>query len=214
MPGLIFTTRRRPAEGNERPRKRRVLRQPVGGAAASKKHFFRRTKIPYPDKSRLFDRGFPGRAVYFTYKVTRWITRALFFAPLPGITFLNGFYVLNSNGGLLAYLYVSRAPCHPSGRHVTNHLSPLSCLSALPPSPRVLPSLPRYPYPPRHPRPVSAGRFFAVGTISLCQTGAGLICEAFAGTSRPRIIIKIPHTDTRPGLHPRRALPRADAHLP
>lgn len=75
---------------------------PVGAASASKKHFFRRTKIPYPDKSRLFDRGFPGRAVYFTYKVTRWITRVLFFARLPGITFLNGFYVLNSNGARFA----------------------------------------------------------------------------------------------------------------
>lgn len=50
----------------------------------------------------------------------------------------------------------------------------------------------------RHPRSVSAGRFFAVGTISLCQTGAGLICEAFAGTSRPRIIIKIPHRHPPP----------------
>lgn len=40
--------------------------------------FFHATKIPYNDKSWLFDRGFPDRAVYFTYKVTRWITRTIF----------------------------------------------------------------------------------------------------------------------------------------
>lgn len=71
----------------------------------------------------------------------------------------------------------------------------LSCLSALLRPPSCPPSAPRRL---RHPCSVSAGRFFAVGTISLCQTGAGLICEAFAGTSRPRIIIKIPHR--RPDL--------------
>lgn len=63
------------------------------GGRASKKHFyffhsffflfsflffFHATKIPYNDKSWLFDRGFPDRAVYFTYKVTRWITRTIF----------------------------------------------------------------------------------------------------------------------------------------
>lgn len=82
-------------------------------------------------------------------------------------------------------------------------------LSRVLPSPLLLPPPPRALVPlgaPASPRrvllqpsdtpcSVSAGRFFAVGTISLCQTGAGLICEAFAGTSRPRIIIKIPHTD-------------------
>lgn len=106
--------------------------------AALKKHFFRWTKIPYPDKSRLFDRGFPGRAVYFTYKVTRWITRALFFARLPGITFLNGFYVLNSNGVRFSRipLRTLRALCHPSDRYVTNYL----CLA--PSYPSRHPSLP------------------------------------------------------------------------
>jgi len=100
----------------------------VGDAAASKKHFFRRTKIPYPDKSRLFDRGFPGRAVYFTYKVTRWITRALFFARLPGITFLNGFYVLNSNGARFA-----RMPLRTHARPVPPLVLSLSRVLSHPP---------------------------------------------------------------------------------
>jgi len=188
---------------HKRQPKKRILRQSVGGAAASKKHFFRRTKIPYPDKSRLFDRGFPGRAVYFTYKVTRWITRALFFARLPGITFLNGFYVLNSNGARFARMPLrTHAPraTPPAGTlrtiSVSHPLIPLSTL--LPPSFATL-SLPS---PTTPPRSVSAGRFFAVGTISLCQTGAGLICEAFAGTSRPRIIIKIPHWRPPPFSRP------------
>lgn len=69
---LIFTKSRRDSL------EKRSSTARGGRMGASKKHFFRRTKIPYPDKSRLFDRGFPGRAVYFTYKVTRWITRTLF----------------------------------------------------------------------------------------------------------------------------------------
>jgi len=111
----------------------------VGDAAASKKHFFRRTKIPYPDKSRLFDRGFPGRAVYFTYKVTRWITRALFFARLPGITFLNGFYVLNSNGARFARMplrtHARPVPPLRPARYVLSLSRALSSPQPPPPSP-------------------------------------------------------------------------------
>lgn len=87
---------------------------------------------------------------------------------------------------------------HPLVSPSASSLPPLPPPSPPPPSPPpdtlLRPSPRRF----RHPRSVSAGRFFAVGTISLCQTGAGLICEAFAGTSRPRIIIKIPHRHPPP----------------
>lgn len=100
---------------------------------------------------------------------------------------------------LLACLYVPTRPVPPlrPARYVLSLSRTLSSLSTpseallRPPSRRL-----------RHPRSVSAGRFFAVGTISLCQTGAGLICEAFAGTSRPRIIIKIPHRRPPPPSRP------------
>lgn len=122
-----------------------------------------------------------------------------FFARLPGITFLNGFYVLNSNGARFAraYLYVPTRPvCSTSMIRTISVSHPLiprrhfrPCSPSTSPSPAFLSRV----TPPHHSRSLSAGRFFAVGTISLCQTGAGLICEAFAGTPRPRIIIKIPH---------------------
>lgn len=81
--------------------------------------------------------------------------------------------------------YLCLAPSHPS-----RHFRPCSPSTS---SPRL--SFPRDASTPLT-RSLSAGRFFAVGTISLCQTG-GLICEAFAGTPRPRIIIKIPHRRPR-----------------
>lgn len=223
--GLIFIQAR--VTGDNLEADSSTASPPPPRAIASKKHFFRRTKIPYPDKSRLFDRGFPGRAVYFTYKVTRWITRALFFAWLPGITFLNGFYVLNSNGARFA-----RMPLRTHAPRATPPAGTLRTISVphplVSPSASSLPPLPPPSPPPspppdtllrpsprrfRHPRSVSAGRFFAVGTISLCQTGAGLICEAFAGTSRPRIIIKIPHRHPPP-LPPAPPLPSPLLPLP
>ena len=62
---------------------------------ASKKHFFffffARRKFLTPINHDYLTEASPLGAVYFTYKVTRWITRALF-SPLgcEGITFLNG----------------------------------------------------------------------------------------------------------------------------
>lgn len=61
---------------------------------ASKKHFFfffARRKFLTPINHDYLTEASPLGAVYFTYKVTRWITRALFSTlGCEGITFLNG----------------------------------------------------------------------------------------------------------------------------
>lgn len=67
--------------------------------------FFCRRKISYDDKSRLFDQSFsPGNIFYLQshtldHPPVRTLFFFSFFSKSAGITFLNGFSVLNSNKG-------------------------------------------------------------------------------------------------------------------
>lgn len=102
---------------------------------------------------------------------------------------------------LAAYLYVPYAPCAtpPAGTLRTISVShPLIPLGA--PLPSLAPSLcaPRDATDTRA-RCQSAG-FSRWARYRCVRRGAGLICEAFAGTSRPRIIIKIPHRCPLPAV--------------
>lgn len=177
---------------------------------ASKKSIFSApTKIPYADKSRLFDRGFPGPGSIF-YLQSHTLDHARTFFPRPlGITFLNGFYVLNSNGGVSPYLYgAARFLLHPPPPNIYQLPAwPSPTLPFIPGSSR------RHPRTPIHGERGARGGWSMSGfsrsraRYRLCQTGVDLICEAFVGTSRPRIIIKILHRGALSAL-PTPALPQ------